>query len=962
MSDQTRTPLYRDVSGVPLNRRVVAKAAAGLAAMVAAGDSLLTPATAPSASAQEAEGTRARSWDEAESIDTSIKLEGDGWVTLRTEFPFWAVGFGWDAEVGTWPVVEFEVAYDESGWWSGVERMDARSDGGPAPADNRHHTDLFFADGQQYIRYRTVDGEGNLVILDRFIVTYIDPTDGPWEPDRGMTLMRTSSANTDTNVPPAIITRAQWGANEKYRFDNLGEIWPPEYSTVKHAIVHHAAVNYGSDGYNAVRSIYYYHAVTQGWGDIGYNYLVDVRGNIFEGRVGGANVIGGHAYQYAVGSSGICVMGNFSVQEAPQASKAALANILAYVVRDLNPYGRALFHEVPNLPTIAAHRDVIQSTCPGDGLYKDMPWLRDTVAATLDKGLLDSQMPGGIVPGDWVKVQTEDKSSLSLRAQPGVKQLIIDSIPNGTRMEVERGPVTDSDYNWYLVLYKGKQGWVPADFLVVDPPTEDPMSGYSYGQNIKLGSKVAIKKSPSTNAQTLETQTGSWAFLVAGPYPAGGTKWFQVQTENRVEGWITISQFTIDKVTNPTPKYSIGQKVQTTRSSVIRIRAGLPQTVQANVAAGRTLTISVAPVSTTGRTWYGVFGGTGTGGGWIDAADIGLPPQPISAIGDLYRVTSTMNFRSAPGTGASIIGTLNEGSTGQVIGGPRDANGYKWWQLRTSGGTVGWAATNWLVKTGHQDVPKDPDPAPSPSPTPTPTGKFAIGDTMRVTESLNLRSGAGTNNGVVAVLPTGTTGKVLEGPRTASGYTWWRVQTSLGTGWSVENWMAKQSSGSPAPAPTDPAPAPPPTGKFAKGDTARVTEALNLRSGAGTNFDAIATMPAGTTGEILDGPRSGSGYTWWQIRTRYGTGWAVENWMTRQSSGSTAPAPSTGFKIGGTATVTEGLNLRTGAGTGNSVITVLPAGTRVTLLDGPRSASGYTWWQVRTNYGTGWVVQDWLRT
>src|SRR5690606_34656535 len=99
-------------------------------------------------------------------------------------------------------------------------------------------------------------------------------------------------------------------------------------------------------------SIYYYHCVTQGWGDIGYNYVVDVRGNIFEGRVGGANVIGGHAYQYANGSSGICVMGDFSYSDAPQAAKSALANIIAYVVRDLNPKGSKQFHEAPNLPVI----------------------------------------------------------------------------------------------------------------------------------------------------------------------------------------------------------------------------------------------------------------------------------------------------------------------------------------------------------------------------------------------------------------------------------------------------------------------------------------------------------------------------------------------------------------------------------------------------------------------------------
>lgn len=353
------------------NRRDVVKAASGVGIAVAAGAGVARLPQPQPAAAQEVDGTRGRSWDEAENINTNIKLEGGGWVTLQTEFPFWALGFAWDADEGTWPVVEYGISFDGASWDEGY-RIAAHSDGGPTPTDERHHTPLHFSDGQQYVRYRTVDGERNLVVLDRFQVTYIDPTDGPWEPDRPMTMMRTTAANSDTLVPPSIITRAQWGANENYRFDSLGEVWPPEYQEVEHAIVHHAAVNYSSDGYNAVRSIYYYHAITQGWGDIGYNYLVDTSGRIFEGRVGGANVIGGHAFQYAVGSSGICVMGDFTTADPPHAAKVSLANIIAYVTRELNPHGTNNFHEVLNLPTIAAHRDVVSSTCPGNGLYDDI--------------------------------------------------------------------------------------------------------------------------------------------------------------------------------------------------------------------------------------------------------------------------------------------------------------------------------------------------------------------------------------------------------------------------------------------------------------------------------------------------------------------------------------------------------------------------------------------------------------
>ncbi|MCO5218946.1 MAG: SH3 domain-containing protein [Thermomicrobiales bacterium] len=919
--------------------------------------------------AQEIDGVRARSWDEADSIDTSIKLEGGGWVTLQAQFPFWALGFAWDASVGMWPAVQFSVSYDGSLWEEGFA-LGGHDDGGPAPADDRIHTDLFFGDGQQYVRYRTVDGEGNLVILDRFQVTYIDPTDGPWEPDRGRTLMRTSTfslANTDTSVPPAIITRAQWGANEKLRFDSLGEIWPAEYAKVKHAIVHHAAANYGSDGYNAVRSIYYYHCVTQGWGDIGYNYVVDVRGNIFEGRVGGANAIGGHAYQFAIGSSGICVMGDFSSADAPQAAKAALANIIAYVVRDLDPLGSAQFHEIPNLPTICAHRDVVKSTCPGNGLYDDMNWIRQTAKSIIDTGLLDSQMPGGIVPGDWVTVQTGDGSTLNLHAQPGLSQLIIDKIPDGTRLEIERGPVADSDHNWYLLGYNNKEGWVPADYLVVTPPEVDPMPGYSFGQNVQLASSVAIKSSPSTNAGTLATESGSWAFLLAGPYPAGGTNWFQVQTQNGRSGWITINQFKVADVTAPTSAYQLGQTVVTVRSTSIRVRPGVGQTVQAVVSSGQRLTVSVAPVGVTGRTWYGVSGGTGVGGGWVDANDIDIQPGPITQVGQNFRVTENLNLRSGAGTGYSRVVTLPAGTTGSVIGGPSNANGYTWWQLRTSGGTTGWGASNWLIATGGgTTTPTPTEPTNPTEPTPTPTGKFAIGEGIRVTENLNMRSGAGTGNGVVSVLPSGTTGSVVGGPTTANGYTWWRVQTSRGTGWVVENWIVSTGTSTPT-QPTDPTPPTDPnpsvpTGKFAVGDSFRVTANLNMRSGAGTGNGVLSTLPTGTTGTITGGPTTASGYTWWQVQTSRGSGWVVQDWVEKTGGSTTNPPPSTSakFAIGDTVRVTENLNTRSSASTGASLVAVLPSGTTGTVIGGPSTGSGYTWWKIQTSRGTGWSVQDWL--
>ena len=77
-------------------------------------------------------------------------------------------------------------------------------------------------------------------------------------------------------------------------------------------IIHHTDSPNEQDPLTAIRAIYYYHAVTQEWGDIGYNFLIDRNGTIYEGRYGGANVVGGHALQYNYGSVGIGLIGDFT--------------------------------------------------------------------------------------------------------------------------------------------------------------------------------------------------------------------------------------------------------------------------------------------------------------------------------------------------------------------------------------------------------------------------------------------------------------------------------------------------------------------------------------------------------------------------------------------------------------------------------------------------------------------------
>ncbi len=156
--------------------------------------------------------------------------------------------------------------------------------------------------------------------------------------------------------------------------------WEPEYAQPQVITLHHTVTqNSAPDPALRVRLIYHQHAVTQGWGDIGYNYLVDHLGNIYEGRTGGDGVIGAHVLGHNRGNIGIAFLGTFVDEPPTQAAlDAARALITDLCDRfDIDQDGGTLFMgEVHD--NVSGHRDYMATQCPGEQLYDLLPYLRGT--------------------------------------------------------------------------------------------------------------------------------------------------------------------------------------------------------------------------------------------------------------------------------------------------------------------------------------------------------------------------------------------------------------------------------------------------------------------------------------------------------------------------------------------------------------------------------------------------------
>ncbi len=150
--------------------------------------------------------------------------------------------------------------------------------------------------------------------------------------------------------------------------------WAWQYSpTVKLFVVHHTAGIVSGDGRSGLermRALYQYHAINRGWGDIGYHYVIDDQGQVYEGKAGGKGVVGGHAYCHNVDTIGISLMGNFDEERPTQAQVKALQKLLVLLADtyDVDLKTTTTYHGKA-MPRVVGHRDLLSTDCPGFAMY-----------------------------------------------------------------------------------------------------------------------------------------------------------------------------------------------------------------------------------------------------------------------------------------------------------------------------------------------------------------------------------------------------------------------------------------------------------------------------------------------------------------------------------------------------------------------------------------------------------------
>src|SRR3954452_23994256 len=204
---------------------------------------------------------------------------------------------------------------------------------------------------------------------------------------------------------------------------------PAVFGAIDLAFVHHTVSTnaYGpSQSARMVRSICLFHKYGNGWNDIGYNFVVDRYGQIFEARAGGIDeaIVGAQAGGYNVYSSGVALIGNFSRSGPPRKAFDALSQLLAWklavhgiqlpgaitvtVTRAGAPYSRYRAGTHVRLNRVSGHRDADSTSCPGAGMYRQLPRLRQAIrrlAGTVSSLSLQIQasVPGSVTLGGGLR-------------------------------------------------------------------------------------------------------------------------------------------------------------------------------------------------------------------------------------------------------------------------------------------------------------------------------------------------------------------------------------------------------------------------------------------------------------------------------------------------------------------------------------------------------------------------------
>lgn len=312
---------------------------------------------------------------------------------------------------------------------------------------------------------------------------------------------------------------------------------------------------------------------------------------------------------------------------------------------------------------------------------------------------------------------------------------------------------------------------------------------------------------------------------------------------------------------------------------------------------------------------------------------------------------SSLYVRSGAGTGNSIITSISKNTKVDILGEAKDSNGTKWYKVKVDGKTSYACAEYITVKSSSNSDNNNTTSASG-------TGKVNC-------SSLNVRSGAGTKYDVVTTVSRNQAVTINGTAKDSDGDQWYSVTFSK-SGKSYKGYVyaeyitvTKSDSSNNNNNSSD----------NTASDTMSVAavvncDALNMRSGAGTNYSVVTTLSKNTAVTITGEAKDSNGTTWYKITVGSKTGYVHSSYLTKKSSGSSDNNSSSDSDVSGKTmkVAYDAVNVRSGAGTSKGVVCVVYQDETVTVTGQSKDSSGNTWYKVKTSSGkTGYIRSDLLK-
>ncbi len=269
-------------------------------------------------------------------------------------------------------------------------------------SDSLFRSELMYADSsheifQFVLLFKEIDPGEQPVIASRIRIEFLAPESslisGTTPLPLKNTILAASASPACACHLPSYVSRTGWNAPPGQEYSNKSGV-DPTYSPVSHLIIHHSAgANNSNDWGATVLAIWDFHVNSNGWDDIGYNWLIAPDGQVFEGRGGGNNVVGAHFCGKNTGTMGICMLGTYEQQPPTAAAQASLNDLMAWKLCDaaLDPLDTAFLGNTGlRLPVISGHQDGCATLCPGSALFSDIPDIRQLVDQTIGNCVVSS--------------------------------------------------------------------------------------------------------------------------------------------------------------------------------------------------------------------------------------------------------------------------------------------------------------------------------------------------------------------------------------------------------------------------------------------------------------------------------------------------------------------------------------------------------------------------------------------